>query len=101
MIDAEGENSTNGISESGFLTLMRLFILRDRPETVWTVLKAMQYDDSLHLSIPQISIFPSIHYELSVECRQFLLQVRSLYRSHFRSFELMIVIMTVLSHPQS
>ena len=101
MIDSEGEDSTKGISESGFLTLMRLFILRDRPETVWTVLKAMHYDDSLHLSIPQVSIVPCIHYELSVECRQFLLQVRSLNNSHFRSSELMMAIMMALSHPQS
>ena len=65
-----------GITESGFLTLMRLFLSRDRSETVWTALRAMDYDDQLQLRVPRLSTLPHIHYELSAEAQQFLLGVK-------------------------
>ena len=64
-----------GITESGFLTLMRLFLARDKSETVWTALRSMDYDDSLQLRVPRLSTLPHIHYELSAEAQNFLLGV--------------------------
>ena len=64
-----------GITESGFLTLMRLFLSRDKSETVWTALRSMDYDDSLQLRVPRLSTLPHIHYELSAEAQNFLLGV--------------------------
>ena len=64
-----------GITESGFLTLMRLFLARDKSETVWTALRSMDYDDSLLLRVPRLSTLPHIHYELSAEAQNFLLGV--------------------------
>ena len=100
MINIDGESTTEGITESGFLTLMRLFILRDRPETVWMVLKAMHYDASLQLSVPRINVLSSIHYELSVECQHFLLKVQEVVITHDRYSVLMIVMVMDSSHLQ-
>ena len=99
LIEAEGTTrcEPEGIPEEGFITLMRLFVQRDRAETVWTVLIAMQYNESLQLNIPQLSLLPYVHYELSVECQQFLIQAYVNETFLFRSSEHMMEMVMVIS----
>jgi len=77
------ENSTNGVNENGltetgFLFLHKLFIQRGRLETTWTVLRKFGYGDDLSLRedflYPQIDVFPDCTFELSSDGYKFFIE---------------------------
>ena len=77
MLNEEGpDNCTeNGITEKGFLNLMRLFILRDHPETVWGVLRSNGINEDLLYEGTQLEWKEGERYELSGEGQAFLKNV--------------------------
>jgi len=75
---ADGVNE-NGLTESGFLFLHKLFIQRGRLETTWTVLRKFGYGDDLSLKeeflYPQIDVFPDCTFELSSDGYKFFIEI--------------------------
>jgi len=75
--NANGVNE-NGLTESGFLFLHKLFIQRGRLETTWTVLRKFGYGDDLSLRedflYPQIDVFPDCTFELSSDGYKFFIE---------------------------
>lgn len=75
--NADGVNE-NGLTESGFLFLHKLFIQRGRLETTWTVLRKFGYGDDLSLRedflYPQIDVFPDCTFELSSDGYKFFIE---------------------------
>ena len=77
MLNEEGsDNCTeNGITERGFLNLMRLFILREHPDTVWDVLISNGVNEDLLYEGDQLEWIEGERYELSEEGQTFLKNV--------------------------
>lgn len=74
--DEDAMNCTNGgITEQGFLNLMRLFILREHPETVWTVFQSVNVNDGLEYEGARFEWTKGIRYEVSMEGQTFLKNV--------------------------
>ena len=69
--------STKGITEEGFLHLMKLFVMKDHTETVWTALRHFQYDDELECAteLPAFSLPEGQSVEFTPEARVFLTSV--------------------------
>jgi Ras family protein T1 len=82
------ENSTNGVdenglTETGFLFLHKLFIQRGRLETTWSVLRKFGYGDDLSLRedflYPQLNVFPDCTFELSSDGYKFFVDTFEAY----------------------
>lgn len=71
--------STKGITEEGFLHLMKLFVMKDHTETVWTALRHFQYDDDLTCAteLPTFSLSVGQSVEFTPEARVFLTSVET------------------------
>ncbi|CCF59805.1 hypothetical protein KAFR_0I00240 [Kazachstania africana CBS 2517] len=68
-----------GITKAGFLTLNKLYCEKGRHETVWHVLRAFKYTDSLSLDnrflYPKITVSESSSVELSPKGYRFLVDL--------------------------
>ena len=73
--------STKGITEEGFLHLMKLFVMKDHTETVWTALRHFQYDDDLTCAteLPTFSLSVGQSVEFTPEARVFLTSLFKAY----------------------
>lgn len=72
-----------GISEEGFILLNQVFVVNGRHETVWGILRAFHYTDSLSLSdsflYPKLDVPENSSVELSPEGYRFLVDMFVLF----------------------
>lgn len=78
------DSMTGGITEEGFLFLMRMFVMKDRAETVWMTLRRLHYEDDISLpeAIVPVDVMPGQSVEFTTEGRVFLTTVTSDPFSH-------------------
>lgn len=71
------DNSTNGITEDGFIHLMQLFVMKEHTETVWMALRYCGYSDDLkqESQIPIFDLKKDQSVEFTSEARIFLTSV--------------------------
>lgn len=75
--NTQGEN--RGISESAFIILNKIYAERGRHETIWGILRAFHYTNSLSLNdrflYPQVEVNPNSSVELSPTGYRFLVDL--------------------------
>lgn len=74
---ADGESK--GISEDGFIILNKMYVERGRHETIWGILRAFGYTDSLSLDdkflFPKLEVHPDSSVELSPTGYKFMVDL--------------------------
>lgn len=75
--------SSRGISEEGFLLLNEVFAVKGRHETIWGILRAFHYTDSLSLAesflYPKLDVPENSNVELSPEGYRFFVDMFVLF----------------------
>lgn len=75
--------SERGISEDGFIALNQLFAVKGRHETIWGILRAFHYTDSLSLAdsflYPKLDVPENSNVELSPEGYRFFVDMFVLF----------------------
>lgn len=75
--------SESGISEEGFILLNQIFAVKGRHETIWGILRAFHYTDSLSLAdsflYPKLDVPENSNVELSPEGYRFLVDTFVLF----------------------
>ncbi|RLV93106.1 Mitochondrial Rho GTPase 1 [Spathaspora sp. JA1] len=78
IIDILG-NKKDGISEDGFVLLNRMYAMAGRHETIWGILRAFHYTNSLSLNdkflFPNLEVNPNSSVELSPSGYKFLVDL--------------------------
>lgn len=78
-----GSAGSNGLSEEGFLALNKLYVETGRHETIWGILRAFHYTDSLSIDDkalhPEMDVSLNSSVELSPKGYQFLVDLFLLF----------------------